>query len=993
VTSPPSPESAAGGAASPAADAASLGALALEQAGVAILVVDARGVFCAFNREAERQLGATRAEMQTLEDTRGLAIFDLDGSALPPEEMPLARALRGEAQSNVRVRVPDGAGGRLTLAGVATPLRGEGGALIGAALYLRDVSEQDRLAAERARLLAAAEESRRRFELLAHSFPGTVLLYDRDLRFLLADGPGLTRLGLARASIEGKTLAEATSPGQLAAVEPYYRAALEGRVVEREVAAGELIFSVQHHPVRDGGGAVVGGMIVSLDVTAKRRAEAAVRHADEGRKQIEDALRQQTRLLETIMQTASLGLVMMDDRQRCTYMNPAAERIFGFTLDEVRAMDKPLHDIIHHKRADGSPYPIAECPIDRALPTRMRETGEDVFVRRDGSLYPVAFTASPILENERPIGTVIEVRDTSEERAAAARLRAQNETLEVLNEVGQQLQSELELDKLVQGVTDAATKLAGAQFGSFFYNVIDAKGERYTLYSISGVPREAFSRFPMPRNTDVFMPTFAGEGVVRVDDIKKDPRYGKNDPYYGMPPGHLPVASYLAVPVVSRSGEVIGGLFFGHMQTGMFTEQSERLVVGLAAQAAVAMDNAALYRSEQRAAKAAEFERARLRKLLAQLPAGVAVSWGPDHRFDWANDIYTQVAGRDVAGKTVRDAFPDLAGQPFFGMLDGVYQKGEPVFGKEAQVLIDRKRDGHIEQAYFDFVYQPILDAAGKPEGILTFCIEVTEQVVARQRVESLAADLSRAVAEERRAVTERERLIAKLEKTNKDLDQFAYVASHDLKAPLRGIASLSHWIEEDLAPAMTPEVRKNMDLLRGRIHRLEALIDGILQYSRAGRVRDKLSPVDVKKLCGEVWDMLAPPPSARLVLVDPLPELVTERVPLQQVLQNLIGNALKHGGGDASAVTVAAQSRSDDPYWELSVRDEGPGIAPEFHDRIWGIFQTLAARDRVEGTGIGLSVVRKLVESKGGRAWVESEPGRGATFKFTWPKHDAAPE
>jgi signal transduction histidine kinase/DNA-binding response OmpR family regulator len=158
------------------------------------------------------------------------------------------------------------------------------------------------------------------------------------------------------------------------------------------------------------------------------------------------------------------------------------------------------------------------------------------------------------------------------------------------------LSAELELDKLVQLVTDEATQLVGAEFGALFYNVIDANNESYTLYTLSGVPREAFSKFPMPRNTQVFAPTFRGEkGVIRMDDVTKDPRYGHNAPHHGMPEGHLPVKSYLAAPVIARSGEVIGGLFFGHSQPGVFAERSERILEAIAAQAAVAIDNARLY--------------------------------------------------------------------------------------------------------------------------------------------------------------------------------------------------------------------------------------------------------------------------------------------------------------------------------------------------------------------------------------------------------------
>jgi len=178
-------------------------------------------------------------------------------------------------------------------------------------------------------------------------------------------------------------------------------------------------------------------------------------------------------------------------------------------------------------------------------------------------------------------------------------LRDEANLLEILNKIGATIAAELDLDQAVQVVTDAAKELTGAAFGAFFYNVLDERGERYTLYSISGVPREAFSRFPMPRNTKVFAPTFNGEAIVRSADIKRDPRYGNSAPYFGMPEGHLPVCSYLAAPVVSRSGEVLGGLFFGHPEPDVFTERAERLLLGVAAQAAIAIDNARLYQAAQ----------------------------------------------------------------------------------------------------------------------------------------------------------------------------------------------------------------------------------------------------------------------------------------------------------------------------------------------------------------------------------------------------------
>ncbi len=185
--------------------------------------------------------------------------------------------------------------------------------------------------------------------------------------------------------------------------------------------------------------------------------------------------------------------------------------------------------------------------------------------------------------------------DNTHIKKVSSELKDSLDVLETINAVGRNLSAELDQKKLVQQVTDAATVLSKAEFGAFFYNLINEKGESYTLYTVSGVPVENFNKFPMPRKTDVFAMTFDGVGILRSDDITKDPRYGKNLPHHGMPEGHLPVVSYLAVPVKSRTGEVIGGLFMGHKEKAKFTEREEKIVSGLAAQIAVAMDNARLF--------------------------------------------------------------------------------------------------------------------------------------------------------------------------------------------------------------------------------------------------------------------------------------------------------------------------------------------------------------------------------------------------------------
>ena len=202
--------------------------------------------------------------------------------------------------------------------------------------------------------------------------------------------------------------------------------------------------------------------------------------------------------------------------------------------------------------------------------------------------------------------TIRDVRARERERSATREAREAAAVVETINRIGQMLAGQKDVKELVQAVTEEATRLTGAQFGAFFYNVATDRDGSYMLYTIAGASREAFARFPMPRATELFGPTFRGEGIIRIADVRTDRRYGRNPPHHGMPAGHLPVRSYLAVPVVSRAGDVIGGLFFGHEQPGVFSERVEAIMAGVASQTAIAIDNARLFEKEQQARAAAE---------------------------------------------------------------------------------------------------------------------------------------------------------------------------------------------------------------------------------------------------------------------------------------------------------------------------------------------------------------------------------------------------
>ncbi|WP_017314586.1 PAS domain S-box protein [Mastigocladopsis repens] len=285
----------------------------------------------------------------------------------------------------------------------------------------------------------------------------------------------------------------------------------------------------------------------------------------------------------------------------------------------------------------------------------------------------------------------------------------------------------------------------------------------------------------------------------------------------------------------------------------------------------------------------------------------------------------------------------------------------------------------------FDGEYRWILDKGtprwnpdGSFAGYIGSCIDISDRKEAEIALQQRAEELTRTNIILAQTTT-------LLKKRNDELDQFAYVASHDLKAPLRAIASLSEWMEEDLADILPEENQHQMRLLRGRVRRMESLINGLLEYSRVGRTQTPSVMVNVTALLREVIDLLDPPQTFTIEVEPGMPIFEAKRVPLQQVFSNLIGNAIKHHSRPDGYVKVSVKDQGH--YYEFAVCDDGPGIAPEYHNKIFNIFQTLEARDQKESTGVGLAIVKKIIETEAGTMTMKSQVGVGSTFSFTWLK------
>lgn len=298
---------------------------------------------------------------------------------------------------------------------------------------------------------------------------------------------------------------------------------------------------------------------------------------------------QRKAILSAIIDSSDDAIISKDINGYITSWNKSAERLFGYT--ESEAVGRHITMLIPKDR-----LPEEDMIISNLRNGKRIEHYETIRVTKEGKEIHISLTVSPIRGEDGTITGASKIaRDITKKKEAEALIRQYTEQLELINTIGRSILSELDEEAILQKVTDAATGAVGAAFGAFFHNKVDVNGQAYTLYTLSGAPRSAFEKFGMPRNTAVFKMTFGGEGIFLSDDITKDPRYGHNKPHAGMPHGHLPVVSYLAVPVFSKPGAVIGGLFFGHPKPAMFRQEHIQVVSAIASFAAIALDNAKLY--------------------------------------------------------------------------------------------------------------------------------------------------------------------------------------------------------------------------------------------------------------------------------------------------------------------------------------------------------------------------------------------------------------
>ncbi len=694
----------------------------------------------------------------------------------------------------------------------------------------------------------------------------------------------------------------------------------------------------------------------------------------EGRRAVE-AERDQAAALLRMFADAVPGVVYAKDRQgRMMVANRGTTELIGKPPElYLGKTDAEFLD-------DKAQAAAVMATDERVMSSGIAQQIEEEVSLPDGTRAIWLSTKVPLRDEAGDVvGLVGASIDITARKAIEADLEDERQTLEILNRTGAAVAAELDLERVVQLVTDAGVELTGARFGAFFYNVLNEAGEAFMLYTLSGAERSDFENFGMPRATAVFKPTFDGDGAIRSDDILADPRYGRSAPHYGMPKGHLPVRSYLAVPVTSRSGEVIGGLFFGHPEPRRFTERHERLMAGIAAQAAVAIDNARLYQAAQRANETLERRVAEAlaeRKLLADIVESTdAFVQIADLDFNLlginrasANEFERIYGVRPEVGDNMLDL---LAGHPEHRAA--VEQVWSRALAGEEFTEIGEFGDPGRARRFYEMKYNSLRDKDGKLIGAYQFVYDITERLRDQRRL-----------SEAEEALRQSQKMEA--------VGQLVSGLAHDFNNLLGAVVGSLDLIRRR---ADDPErVRRFAEAGLQAAERGSKLTAQLLAFSRSQRI--ELKPILVCDVIEGVRNMLARTLGPLIELefdLNPCPvPVMADATQVEMTILNLAINArdAMPDGGKLRIATAPRRIEADPEltpgdYVELTVADTGIGMDAATLRRAMDPFFT--TKPIGKGTGLGLAQVYGSARQSGGTVRLESKLGAGTTVRVLLPR------
>lgn len=788
--------------------------------------------------------------------------------------------------------------------------------------------------------VTARKQAEEQARLVVEAAPTGLVMVDHEGTMLLVNAHMEQLFGYQREELAGQSIAMLL-PERLRAQHQGHRLDFFASPRMRAMGAGPELFGlckdgreipieVGLNPIETANGVIVMASIV--DITDRKRMEGALRHT--------------SAQLTALVESSPLAIMILDPDGLVQVWNPAAVRIFGWSAEEVL----------------GGPIPIVpeeQWEEARLLRRRGFENNtvsnlEVVRQRKDGSLVEIAYSNAPL---RNPDGTNYGImgilEDITERKQAEFALHEQMQLASLTADVNGALVQNTDLRSMLQVSAEALVRHLDVAFARIWllgpgdlcstcYKAAHCLNQEQCLHleASAGLYTNVNGEFRRVPLGELKIGKIAqGWGRMVTNDVLNDER--------------LPNKAWMkenGLHAFAGYPLLMGGQIVGVM--AVFARQSltEPVQQALEAVSRILTLGITRKKAEEELCRSEAF----MDSVLENLPNMVFVKAAADLRFVRFNKAGEHLLGhsRDaLIGKNDYDLFPAEQAD-FFSANDRAVIESRQM----RDILEEPIETRTLGRRLLHTKKVPIFDVEGIPQ----FLLGISEDITERKQAEDA------------------------LRRSNAELEQFAYVVSHDLKAPLRGISSLANWLASDYGDALGTEGQEQLHLMIGRVKRMNALIEGILAYSRASRIREPEIAVDVTQVVQSTIDLLAPPPHIQIEVAAALPTVWCEPTRIAQVFQNLLSNAIKYMDKPAGRIGVSCVRQGG--FWRFGIEDNGPGIEEQYFGKIFQLFQTLAARDKVEGTGVGLSIVQKIVELQGGRIWLESRVGEGTTFYFTVP-------